>query len=210
MERPALITPETLHYLNTAKCCFRQPRVAPDHSSFSQTPLVSQQKIAIFLSLIFFSLSAAFGAYIYRQFEAYYQDTISSYDSMSVRAIGTPKLSHGVSDSGKLIRLYYPNGGSRLASGVPYTIFWEYRGTTDFTISLKNVDPGIPSVKIVRVVYKDKEPTATLQRGIYSWNVGELADGSMLAPGAGWRVVVADTAEADVFDESDSFFAIVR
>lgn len=172
---------------------------------------MSQQKGVVLLSVIAFAVSAAFGAYIYRQFEEYFRDTVSAYDSVSGPVFGIPKISHGVSESGKLIRVYYPNGGVRLGVGNPYTIFWEYKGTNDFIISLVNANPEIPARQIVRVVYEGKKPSDTLERGIYSWRVGTLADGSIVDPSAGWKIVVADGAEFEtVFDEGDNYFAIVK
>ncbi len=89
-----------------------------------------------------------------------------------------------------------PNGGT-LTFGKPYTITWTYSGATHIKLVLRQNET------VVGVIAPDILPSIHT----YTWSVGQLANGTKVNPGTGFKVRVR-TIDNGSYDDSAAAFTI--
>jgi hypothetical protein len=95
-------------------------------------------------------------------------------------------------------QLLKPNGSEALCKGSHYNITWTYSGVTHVKLTLRQ------NGEIVGPITLDLPPT----QHSFDWEVGKLANGTTVNPGAGFKIRVRTVDNGD-YDDSDKPFGII-
>lgn len=94
-------------------------------------------------------------------------------------------------------QLTKPNGSEALCKSSHYNITWTYSGVTHVKLVLRQNET------LVDAIVWDLPPT----QHSFDWEVGKLANGTTVSPGAGFKIRVRTVDNGD-FDDSDNPFSI--